>query len=433
MQSALHGKRGSAAVAVIAVLVALGLAVTIYFARQYQSRQRMIAYEREKVEFARQEAEKKAAKAMREKAEAEEAAAREKAEVEAAEKKARAVESAAERVRAEQASRLRFDNAGKAFVEAEVEMWTKNGEVADESVWCMLPRADGTGRFFEIVPARGNAPRLVRVLNAEGVVETMTPEHFVATFLGDDASWFVLRNGKVLLRTKRAPSPEGAEEKISVPKEGGGYDIAEAVYGDAAKAMRVYKMRSPSVKWHVAFVTRGGRTLPVGKVAFGEKVTRELFRPVVKRALDEAAAKMSRARSASGAASVKAAVPSSFAPSKKRTHFLYDKGKIKRSVEGFVYVPRVFKTAKREFSRNKLQQEQDAERVAVLRAEWQALYDEALRQERAEAKEREVWERNRSRAAAPKPRERRQKVVVTPAHVERALDEGAFIYSLADD
>jgi hypothetical protein len=130
---------------------------------------------------------------------------------------------------------------------------------------------------------------------------------------------------------------------------------------------------------------------------------------------------------------VKAAVPSSFAPSKKRTHFLYDKGKIKRSVEGFVYVPRVFKTAKREFSRNKLQQEQDAERVAVLRAEWQALYDEALRQERAEAKEREVWERNRSRAAAPKPRERRQKVVVTPAHVERALDEGAFIYSLADD
>ena len=129
-----------------------------------------------------------------------------------------------------------------------------------------------------------------------------------------------------------------------------------------------------------------------------------------------------------------ASVPSSFKPSKKRTHFLYDKGKIKRTVDGLVYVPRVFKTAKKEFSRNKRQQEQDEERAAQHKAERQALYDEALRQEKAEAAERAAWERARSRGAVkPKQQQRRQKVEVTPAHVERALDDGAFIYSPADD
>ena len=33
----------------------------------------------------------------------------------------------------------------------------------------------------------------------------------------------------------------------------------------------------------------------------------------------------------------------------------------------------------------------------------------------------------------PKPQQQQQKVEVTPAHVERALDDGAFIYSPADD
>ena len=224
-----------------------------------------------------------------------------------------------------------------------------------------------------------------------------------------------------------------------MPEEGSGYDIAEKIYGDAAKAVKVYKMRPPPIKWHVAFVTRGGRTLPVGKVAFGEKVTRELFRPAVKKALDEAAAKMSLPQpsaAASAPAEKGVAAPSSFTPSKKRTHFLYDKGKIKRTVDGLVYVPRVYKAAKKEFSRNKRQQEQDEERQAQHKAEWQALYDEALRQEKAEAAERAAWERSRSRGTAkPKPaqQQQQQKVVVTPEHIERALDDGAFIYSPADD
>lgn len=436
MQTALRRKRGSAAVFVVVALVALGLAVMLYFNHQYQSRQRMIAYEREKAELARKEAEEKAAKVAAEKAEAEEAAAREKAEAEAAAKKAASVKAVAERAKAEKAKQKRFEDAEQAFIGAEVEMWTK-GETDNESVWCMLPQEDGTGRFFEIVPANGDTPRLVRALNAEGSVETMAPELFAARNMDGDTSWFVLRGGKALLRTGKKPQPpEGEDEKISVPDEGIGYDIAEKIYGDAAKAVKVFKMRPPPIKWHVAFVTRGGRTIPVGKVAFGEKVTRDLFRPAVKQALEEAAAKMTRAAAAAsaGAAAAAGAVPSSFTPSKKRTHFLYDKGKVKRTVDGLIYVPRVFKMAKKEFSRNKRQQEQDEERAAQHKAEWQALYDEALRQEKAEAAERAAWERARSRGAVkPKQQQRRQKVEVTPAHIERALDEGAFIYSPADE
>ena len=441
MQSAFRSKRGSAAVFVVVALVVLGLAAVLYFNSQYQSRQRMIAYEREKVELARQEAEEKAAKAAREKAEAEEAAAREKAEADAAAKKAEAAKVVAERAKAEKVEKvkqLRFEDAEQAFIGAEVAMWTK-GDDSAESVWCMLPYEDGTGRFFEIVPAKGDNPRLVRVLNAEGAVETMSPELFATRNFDDDTSWFVLRDGKALLRTKKPVQPsDGADEKISVPEEGSSYDIAEKIYGAAAKAVRVYKMRPPPIKWHVAFVSRGGRTLPVGKVAFGEKVTRDLFRPAVTKALEGVAAKMSLPQPASPSASAEkgAVVPSSFTPSKKRTHFLYDKGKIKRTVDGLVYVPRVFKAAKKEFSRNKRQQEQDEERQAQHKAEWQALYDEALRQEKAEAAERAAWERARGRgtaAARPKPQQQQQKVEVTPAHVERALDDGAFIYSPADD
>ena len=439
MQSAFRSKRGSAAVFVVVALVVLGLAAVLYFNSQYQRRQRMIAYEREKAELARQEAEEKAAKAAREKSEAEEAAAREKAEADAATKRVEAAKAVTERAKAEKAKQLRFEDAEQAFIGAEVAMWTK-GEDSAESVWCMLPQEDGTGRFFEIVPAKGDTPRLVRALNAEGAVETMSPEIFATRNIDDDTSWFVLRDGKALLRTKKPPQPpEGSDEKISVPEEGSGYDIAEKIYGDAAKAVKVYKMRPPPIKWHVAFVTRGGRTLPVGKVAFGEKVTRELFRPAVKKALDEAAAKMSLPQpsaAASAPAEKGVAAPSSFTPSKKRTHFLYDKGKIKRTVDGLVYVPRVYKAAKKEFSRNKRQQEQDEERQAQHKAEWQALYDEALRQEKAEAAERAAWERSRSRGTAkPKPaqQQQQQKVVVTPEHIERALDDGAFIYSPADD
>lgn len=437
MQTALRRKRGSAAVFVIVAIVVLGLAVTLYFNRQYQSRRRMIAYEREKAELARQESEAKTARAAAEKAEAEEAAAREKAEAEESAKKAAAAKAAAERAKAEKAKQLRFEDAEQAFIGAEVKMWTKGDAAAGESAWCMLPQKDGTGRFFEIVPARGDAPRQVCALSAEGTVEVMSPEIFATRNLDGDASWFVLRGGKALLRTNRKSlPPEGVDEKIAVPEEGQSYDIAEKMYGDAAKAVRVYRMRPPPVKWHVAFVTKGGRTLPAGKVAFGEKVTRELFRPAVKQALEEAAAKMTRAAASAraGAAAGAAAVPSSFTPSKKRTHFLYDKGKIKRTVDGLVYVPRVFKTARKEFSRNERQRQQDEERAAQHRAEWQALYDEALRQEKAEAAERAAWERARSRGTAkPRPQQHQQKVVVTPAHVERALDEGAFIYSPADE
>ena len=426
-----HVKEGSATAAVVIALVVVGLAATLYFAHQHQQKQRALAYQRSLV-AQRQAEEKRAAEAAAAAAaKAEEEAERMKAYEEAeARKKAQADAKkavAARKVAEKKEKALRFEDAEQAFIESKVDMWTK-GPKTGEPVWCLIPQEGGEGRIFEIVPGAGEAPATVRMLGDDGTVETMTDELFQMRFLNSEISWFVLRDGKSLLRaSQRAENALKAQDKFSVPEEGRGYDIAEEIYGNAAKAVKGYKMTPPDIKWDVAFVTGKGVTVPVGQVGFGELVTREMFRPAAQKLLTAAAAKLQRERVA--AEKKKVGVASTFQPSKKRTHFLYDKSSIKRSVDGLVYVPRQFKEAHRASMRGARQAQQDAERNAAHKAEWQALYDEAIRQEKAEAAERTAWEKARLRAATAKKTSDIPAIVVEPADVDRALDAGYFIYA----
>lgn len=421
-------KRGSAMMAVVIALVVVGLAVMLYFYNDYTTRKRAAAYQQQLIAERAAEEKRAADEAAAAKLRAEEEEERNRADAEAeAAKKAK--ELAADKKNAEKRAKIeRFGDAEQAFIGAQVEFWTpatSNGE----PTWCLVPQDGGEGRIFEFIPGADGKTAQVKGLGENGSVETMTPELFQTRHLNGDVNWFVLRDGKALLRTsKRSENAQSGQDRFNVPEAGSDYDIAETIYGDAAKAVKVYKMKPPAVKWDVAFVTRKGVTVPVGQVAFGEKVTREMFRPAVTKLVQMAASKMNQEVKAD-AKKKGQSVPSTFQPTHKRTHFLYDKGKVKRTVEGFIYVPRRFVTA-RKTARNAHQAEQDAERNAEHEAEWKALYAEALRQEREEAAERTAWEKARARqGSVKKAPEATPGIVVQPEHIEAAIDAGTFIYS----
>ncbi len=428
-------RRGSAAAVVIIVLAVAGIAVTFYFYHRHDLQKRVEAYQREQAEIKKADAARRAEAdaAARARAEAEAELARVEAEAEA---KRDAERAAAARKSAVQE---KYAAAEGAFRGAKVEEWTRGAADASKPAWCLVQQSEEDApRLFEVEAKSGDATRVVRYMTAAGAEESMPQSEFAKRHLSGESGWLVMSGGRTMLH---APVRGRPAERLQVPAEGeDGFDVAEHVYGGAAKAIRRLGMTPPGIEWNVTFVTKLGREVPVGSVDFGGRVTRAMFRPAVKEVLDAAAANMVVDRPAAQAApsggATATAVPSSFAPSKKRTHFLYDKGKIKRTVDGLVYVPRAYKTAKKEFSRNKRQQEQDEERDALHRAEWQALYNEALRQEKEEAAERAAWERARRKgaasAAAPRPRPDRERVVATSAHLEKALDEGTFKFSRAE-
>ena len=417
-------RRGSATMVVVIVLVVAGLAATLVCANRYNARKRMLAYQQRLAAEQKAEADRKAAAAEAARLAAEEEAARVRAEEEEAARKQSVAErrkvAAAQKAVEKKAKTMRFEDAEQAFIEATVEMWTKpEGAESAEPTWCLLPRDGGEGLVFEVLPGKDGGGKTVCILGENGATETMTAELFQSRFMGDNVSWFVLRDGKALLRpSARATRMLEAEgrDRFSVPMDGEVYDIAAEVFGDAAKTVKVYRMKPPALAWDVAFITKKGVTVPLGKVPFGEPVTSALFRPAVTKLLEAAAVQLQKDQAA--AAKQKGKVASSFTPSSKRTHFLYDKGTVKRTVEGLVYVPRKFKPNPK------------AQNVEQHKAEWQALYDEALRQEKSEAAERAAWEKARtaatSRRASDVP-----VVTVQPEHIEAALKAGSFIYSTA--
>lgn len=428
-------KAGSATLVVVVILVVVGLAVTLFFANEHKKRQRMENYQRELAAHAAAEKAQAAAAAAAAQAQAEEEAAKNKADAEEAARKAAQVAEQEKKAAEKKAKITRFEDADQAFIGAQADFWTKDVSPSSEPTWCLVPQEGGEGRIFEIVPGKDGAVTTVKALDENKKIQTMTLELFQTRHLNGDVNWFVLRDGKALLRpSKKSENAQQVQDKFSIPQEGRDFDIAEQLYGDAAKAVKVYKMTPPPIKWNVAFVTKKGVTVPVGKVGFGEPVTRAMFRPAAEKLLQQAASKMNRDFASNALAASKDArnaLNSAFTP-KKRTHFLYDKGTIKRTVDGLVYVPRQFKTARKEFNRNERQREQDEARNAAHRAEWEALYAEALRQERAEIRARAEWEKSRAKASATKPSVAdAPHVTIQSEHIEAALEAGTFIFSRA--
>ena len=236
---------------------------------------------------------------------------------------------------------------------------------------------------------------------------------------------------------KKAARKQGGVKRPVPADDSSGFDVAALLCGDAVQKAQRLGVEVPSIAWEITFFTKKGTEMPVGKVAFGEKVTRALFRPVVQKALEDKAEKMTQGRAVVAAKSADAAVKrlesERFKLSWKRTHFLYGQAKMKRTVDGLVYVPRQYKSANREFVRNARQREQYEERDAAHRAEWQAAYNEAVRQEKQEQKDRAAWEKqHKERVAAAAQGTSVQAVTVTPQHVEHVLDEGTFTFAASN-
>ena len=428
-------KDGSATVIVVIILVVVGLAATLFFANEHKKKKIVQNYQRELVAQAEAEKARAAAAAQAEKDRAEEEAAQAKAEADEKAKKAAQVAEKEQKDAEKKAKITRFEDADQAFIGAQADFWSK-ADSSGEPTWCLVPQEGGEGRIFEIIPGKDGAASVVKALDENKKIQTMTFELFQTRHLNGDINWFELRDGKALLRTtQKSKNAEQSQDKFSIPQDGRDFDIAEHLYGDAAKAVKVYKMTPPPIQWNVAFVTKKGVTVPVGKVGFGEGVKRAMFRPAAEKLLQQVAARMNRdaASGALAAAKDKQTALNKPYTAKKRTHFLYDKGTVKRTVDGLVYVPRQYKAARKEFNRNERQREQDEARNAAHKAEWEALYAEALRQEREEIKARAEWERSRAKAAVSKPSVADvPRVTVQSEHIEAALEAGTFIFSRAE-
>ncbi len=354
----------------------------------------------------------------------------------------------AERIEAKQKLKTRFEEAEKAFNGKKVEIATA-ALTSKVSGWCLVPGTDGRGRVFEILRAFGDDPGKVIGIDEKCREEPMFRSEFKERYLADAAGWLVLVDGKVLLYSKNPQKVGVPSEKMALPEDDqSSYDIAQLVYGNVAKAVKAYEMQPPDISWDVTFVTESGRELPAGKVAFGQSITRDMFRPCVSAALVEAADKMNAKSSARAKSTApRRKEPEKFKLSWKRTHYLYDKGKIMRTVDGRTYVPRTYtepekyKKLRERMSERKRNREdgeiggqmkQDLERSDRLRAEWRKLYNEAVRQERAEARDRENWNKSRGRNGSGDTHSSSPNFVsVSQAHVDNAMKEGSFFYSLS--
>lgn len=414
--------RGHVIVPILVLLIGAGVLVTALVGyNRYSQRQKALSYQRNEQARIAAEAKAKADARIMAEAEAREQAERdrlaeekEKLREEAKAKAAAAAEARAEAMRAaraengaKRASEAGFDEMERSFLNARAKV-LKSYKLGSEKIWGVIPDDNGMGRLFEVIPGDDGAQ--VRCAGENGL-EQMTFELFKLKYL-QDFGYIVLKDGVACLVAGKLPEKK---EKLPVPTEARSeVDLGEIDLGkELMAALKTYHMKPEGLEWDVAFVTKGGATLPCGQVKLGEKVTRALFVPAVKKALVAAAAK----KDAERMRQFKSAV---FKPLKKRTHFLYDKNKILRTVDGCTYVPRHQPPDAR--SGGKRSGTLDSSQLSAHETDWSALYQEARRQEKAEAKERAEWEK--SRKTPPKP------TVVTDEMVGQAMDLGWMVYSV---
>ncbi len=436
-------------ISIAVVLLLAGVVALVMYSRDKHYKEmeeearRRKARDEQAAEVKRLDEERIAENQRRDAEEAAKAAAKAKEEEEARRKA-----EIAERIEARQKLKTRFEEAEKAFSGKQVEI--AGGVLQSRaSGWCLVPGDEGKGRVFEIIPAFKDDPGKVMGIDEKCHEEIMFRSEFKERYLADAAGWLVLVDGKVLLYSRNPQKAGIPSEKMALPEDSqSSYDIAQLVYGNAAKAVKAYEMQPPAVSWDVTFVTGSGRELPAGKVAFGQSITRDMFRPCISAALAEVADK----KNAKSRARAKYAVPRRKEPERfklswKRTHYLYDKGKIMRTVDGRIYVPRTYsepekyKKLRERLSERRRDRDdgeiggqmgQDLKRSERLRAEWRKLYNEAVRQERAEARDRENWNKTRGRNDSSGTSSSSPNFVsVSSDDVEKNMNDGTFFYSLS--
>ena len=317
--------------------------------------------------------------AARRKAQEDELAARKAAAAEAAraQKEQRAAEEAARKEK--RAAVKRYEDIRRAFSSARYGFWQ---DVLDEdrpgrgsvqtTFHCLLPleeEEEGAYAVYQLEIAPGAAMNVLR----------MAPD---GTTEGVSAEEFSKRAGKtahILLHGERAyfcPAAGRGDAEFRVPPSGEAFNPFQQLFGPLYEAARKFGIQNPALSCVVTFVPAGSSSeVEIGQVFFGNWLYSGDFESAVSKWMARRAADAAQRRNRKSA------------QRKKRTVVLSDGQMIRKRLDGVTEVPRTFFYNGSNRHRywtysNKYINEVRKEEIA--RAKWQKLYDEAVRQERAE-------------------------------------------------
>lgn len=357
--------------------------------------------EEERQERARREAEEKEARARRE--------AEEKIRLE----KKRAEEEREKAERAKQENKLLEE---KVLYKKTVALF-RDGEFDFIKA---LPKDQQPGKcageFFYLLPFMENEEVIICKSTPQGIESacrldangTRTPfeaETFLSSLDGKD--FLVATGSKVYFQSKRKKPHVGQISKKEVT------DLTKAFFGDIAPEIRRLDLDPNDLRFEIVFIPRNSKKVIISEtVESGVSYSLDKVREAVEEAFPMKAGK------AADGGKVKRF---------KRTVVLWDGALGKRGIDGVTYVPRVAPASTREgywyrsssvtgpgwdYSRVVHNEYKAQQRSAQARDQWQALYDEAVRQDQ---QEREYYEQQANA--------RRARAAQASAKAERAYDE----------
>ena len=374
--------------------------------------------EQEREERARREAEEKERQAKRL---AEENQRKEKREAEEKERQEKRL-AEEEKTRAERVAKENAILAEKALYKEAVALF-RDGAYAFADA---LPKDKTPGKcaaeFFCIRPFLENGEIIVFKSTEQGVASACrldgngvrTPieaEGFLASLEGKDS--LIATDGKVYFRSKRKKPHVGQIRKDAVA------DLMGEFFGDVAEEVRRLGIVPDNLSFEVVFIPQGSKKIIISEVVeAGVPYSLEKIRDAVEEAFP-----MKEKKSSSGAGKRKRF---------KRTVVLWDGALIKKGIDGVTFVPRVAPSAASAANRYRANRVNgwyyDSDewaraqaRADQTRAHWQALYDEAVRQEElARGHDEKQAEERRARAGKDE-REYAKRI-------DRIIDEGTLYF-----
>ena len=390
-----HRRKMMGKLSSIIMLSALVLAILVTFLivhiRHEKTRQAELAYmaektrleaeraEQERLERIKYEAEQKAARERREaeeKANAERREAYQRARMEALE--AEKARQKAERVKAEnelleakvlyKKTIALFQDAPFDFVKALPEK--KQPGACNGEFYYLLPFLENG----EIVVCNSltNGIASVYRLNAEGAKTPFDAGTFLASLEGKD--YLVADESHVYFHSKRKKPHIGQISKREV------VELSKEFFGDLYPEVSRIDLDPNGLLFEIVFIPNNSKQVIVSEtVEYGAKYTLDKVREAVEEAFPMAAT--------TGVKTKKQRF--------KRTVVIWDGAHIKRGVDGITYVPRVAPVGNYagttvlrgrgwDRSREWKNYEKSVRRAEHTREQWQALYDEAIRQDNAE-------------------------------------------------
>lgn len=285
------------------------------------------------------------------------------------------------------------------------------GKVAGEFYY-LLPFLDNG----EIVICQSSATGIVSVcrLDATGKKTAFEASTFLSSLQGKD--YLVAHGENVYFQSKRRKAHVGKISKTEV------VDLGKEFFGDIASEVKRLDFDSDDLKFEIVFVAKESKKVIVADtIEYGVQYSLAKVREAIEEAFP-------MRKSATISSSRKARF--------RRTVVLWDGARVKKGVDGTTYVPKVAPPQTYgsttlygpgwNYGRNYWHNENKRRyRAEYNRAQWQALYDEALKQEEAERRFYEQQDASK---------EKKQQTVMTQAErayaekIDRIYDAGTLYF-----